>query len=307
MAPNVCRGMSRISMVLLIAVCVFAPRTANPSEPLIAGPGLVTTDWLAASLGNAGLRIIDARGSLGPYLQGHVPGAVFLHTESLRLSTGGIPGKLLPPDELAVIFGRVGVSNDTPVVVYSAAEDAFAAAAYIATVLEYLGHKQVAVLDGGFDKWQQEARNVSKDFPSVPQGRFAPAIHQEMMVTAEGISKSAQSSSVIVLDARPPQQHAAGHIPKSANLPLRDLLTSSTVPTWKSVEEIRQRAAKAGVTATTPVIAYCNSGREASQLAFTLRHVLGLKDVSVYDGSMIDWSARKLPKEVTPTTSTVAR
>ncbi|MCS7266278.1 MAG: rhodanese-like domain-containing protein, partial [Armatimonadetes bacterium] len=78
---------------------------------------------------------------------------------------------------------------------------------------------------------------------------------------------------------------------------LRDNLQGEKVLTWKSKDELLERFKKLGIDLKKPIVTYCNSGREGSQLWFTLRHVLGIPNVYLYDGSWIDWSARKLPKE----------
>ncbi len=132
-------------------------------------PQLISTAQLAQRLNDPNLRIIDARGALATYLQEHLPNALFLSTETLRLTRGGIPGQMLPPERLAEIFGAMGIGAENEVVVYSSAEDAFSAATYTALALLAIGHTRVAVLDGGFEKWKAENRPLSRAIP-----RFEP-------------------------------------------------------------------------------------------------------------------------------------
>jgi 3-mercaptopyruvate sulfurtransferase SseA len=108
---------------MLLTVALWSVAAA---QPLLDKPSLVTTDWLAKHLNAPNLRIIDARASLRDYLQGHIPNAIYLNTETLRISQGGVPARLLPPERLAEIFGAIGIGNAHTVVVYSSAEDAFA-------------------------------------------------------------------------------------------------------------------------------------------------------------------------------------
>ncbi|MCS7311850.1 MAG: sulfurtransferase [Acidobacteria bacterium] len=271
--------------------------TVASAQPLLTKPTLVTTEWLARHWDNPDLRIIDARPNLRDYLDGHIPKAIYLNTETLRISLGGVPARLLPPERLASIFGSIGIGHRHTVVVYSSGQDAFAHATYIAFVLEFLGHRAVGVLDGGFEKWQAEGRPIEKEFPQVAPTKFVPRVDRRLRADWLLVQKSVQSQEVQVLDARSPKAFAEGHIPMALNVFLRDNLQGQEVLTWKSQDELVQWFQASGVDLRKPIVTYCTSGREASQLWFTLRHVLGLQNVVVYDGSWIDWSARKLPKQ----------
>jgi thiosulfate/3-mercaptopyruvate sulfurtransferase len=100
-----------------------------------------------------------------------------------------------------------------------------------------------------------------------------------------------------VFDARESKLYEAGHIPKAKNLALASLLTTSGTKKWLPKAEILQRLRAAGYVEGKPVVTYCTTGREGSMLAFTLKHVAGIKNVRLYDGSMLDWRARNLPIE----------
>jgi thiosulfate/3-mercaptopyruvate sulfurtransferase len=261
-------------------------------------PQLISTAQLAQRLNDPNLRIIDARGALAAYLQEHLPNALFLSTETLRLTRGGIPGQLLPPERLAEIFGAMGIGAENEVVVYSSAEDAFSAATYTALALLAIGHTRVAVLDGGIEKWKAENRPLSRAIPRFePQTRTAQP-NPELFRTLEWLQKYLDSPEPVqVLDARAPQQYQAGHIPTAQNLFLRDLLRSEGgYSVWRSPDEIRDKVRQLGIDPARPLVVYCNSGREASQVWFTLRALLGI-EAQVYDGSWVEWSALELPSE----------
>jgi thiosulfate/3-mercaptopyruvate sulfurtransferase len=243
------------------------------------------------------LRIIDARASLRDYLQGHIPNAIYLNTETLRISQGGVPARLLPPERLAEIFGAIGIGNAHTVVVYSSAEDAFAHATYIAFVLELLGHRAIGVLDGGFEKWQAEGRPVSREFPKVTPTHFVAMVNPSLRADWLTVWRAVQKGEAQLLDARDPKTFALGHIPSARNAFLRENLQGERVLTWRDKEALMARLKALGIEPTKPIVTYCTSGREASQLWFTLRHVLNIPQVAVYDGSWIDWTARKMPKE----------
>lgn len=278
----------------LLALSFWAVAAA---QPLLDKPSLVTTEWLARYLNDPRLRLIDARATLRDYLQGHIPNAIYLNTESLRISRGGVPARLLPPERLAEIFGAIGIGNEHTVVVYSSSAEAFSYATYVAFVLEFLGHRAIGVLDGGFEKWQAEGRPVVQEFPKVHPTRFVLNVNPSLRADWLTVQSAIQKGGVQLLDARDPKVFAAGHIPSARNAPLRENLQGEKVLTWRDKETLMARLKALGIDPTKPIIPYCTSGREASQLWFTLRHVLGLPHVAVYDGSWIDWTARQLPKE----------
>ena len=268
------------------------------AQTRIEQPQLISTAQLAQRLNDPNLRIIDARGTLATYLQEHLPNALFLSTETLRITRGGIPGQMLPPERLAEIFGAMGIGADSEVVVYSSAEDAFSAATYTALALMAIGHTRVAVLNGGFEKWKAENRPLTRAIPRFePQMRTAQP-NPDLFRTLEWLQKYLDSPEPVqLLDARAPQAYQAGHIPTAQNLFLRDMVRSEGgYSVWRSPDEIRDKVRQLGIDPARPLVVYCASGREASQLWFTLRALLGI-EAQVYDGSWVEWSALGLPSE----------
>lgn len=279
------------------ALFTFWLLTVAAAQPLLDKPQLVTTEWLAQHLNDPRLRVVDARDSLRDYLQGHIPNAIYLNTETLRVSQGGVPARLLPPERLAEIFGAIGIGNNHTVVIYSSSRDAFAHATYVAFVLEILGHRSIGVLDGGFEKWQSEGRPVSREFPKVAPIKFVPKIQSQLMADWFTVWRVIQKGEAQILDARDSKTFAAGHNPSAHNAFLRENLQGEGVLTWLDGKALMSRFKSLGIDLNKPIVTYCTSGRQASQLYFTLRHVLGLPQVTLYHGSWIDWTARKLPKE----------
>ncbi len=282
----------------ILGLLLTTTLTLGLAQSRIEKPQLVSTDWLAQRLNDPSIRILDARGALPAYLQEHLPNAIFLNTETLRISRGGIPGQLLPAERLAEIFGAMGIGAENEVVVYSTNEDAFSAATYTALALIAIGHTRVAVLDGGFEKWKAENRPLTNKIPIFTPQSLPAQPNPEIFQTLEWLQKYLDSPEPVqLLDARAPQQYQAGHIPTAQNLFLREMLrTEGNVSVWRSPAEIREKLKQLSVDDQRPIVTYCNSGRESSQLWFTLRYVLGIP-VQTYDGSWVEWSAKGLPVE----------
>ena len=182
-------------------------------------------------------------------------------------------------------------------VIYSSGEESFSHAAYVAFVLNWLGHRAIGVLDGGFEKWRAEDREITLAFPSHARAEFEARPDSELLKTRQEVMDAISGESAVLLDARRPEQYESGHIPTARSFFLQNTLEGDTVKTWKSPEELRALASEAGVRADRPTITYCTSGRESAQIWFTLRYVAGLEDVSSYHGSWIDWTAAGLPAE----------
>lgn len=283
---------------LAIAVLWLALLAQAVAQTRLDKPQLVSTEWLASRLNDPNLRIVDARGSMPAYLQEHIPNAIFLHVETLRLSRGGVPGQLMPAERLAEIFGGMGISPDHEVVVYSSTEDAFASATYVALALISIGHQRVGVLDGGFEKWKAENRPLTNKIPQFEPRAYPPRPDTSLFRTLEWIKQHLDSpESVQLLDARAPQQYQAGHIPTAQNLFLREMLRpEGNISVWRNPDEIQAKLKQLGIDPQRTIVTYCNTGREASQLWFTLRYVLGI-EAYLYDGSWVEWSAKGMPVE----------
>ncbi len=285
---------------------------ASVDSALVLTSRLVSTEWLAQNLNNKNLRIIDVRSTVRDYWENHVPGAVYLSPEALRMADRGVPGKLMPAEVLVVMLGKMGVGRNTAVAVY--AEQSDFKPAYLVWALDYLGHPSSAILDGGFTKWKEEGRPVTQDYPAVtpveyrlPASGSGPANVRatlEQVLEAVRAAGSGQNKGALLLDARPQELYTGekgswkrkGHIKGALNHFWGTDINEDG--TWKSREELSAVFAELGALPERPVIVYCGQGQMSSHLYFTLRHVLGYGDVKNYDGSFNEWSNREeLPVE----------
>jgi thiosulfate/3-mercaptopyruvate sulfurtransferase len=269
-------------------------------------PGIVASGDLARLLERGDVTLVDVRTDFAQYLQNHLPGAVYLNTETLRAEDGGVPNLLLPRASYAALFSRLGVRLDRPVVIYASGEARNIDATYVAWILHGFGHGDVRVLDGGYAKWQLEGRALTRKYPhfaptEIPEGEFRPE-----RATLDDVRQALGQEDVVLVDARPPDQYAGeagaqlrlGHIPGAVSHFWQTDLEGDFAKVWKPREEIRAGYAAQGISPEKRVIAYCNGGLESSHVYFTLRALLGYPDVRVYDGSWTEWSEREeLPIE----------
>ena len=161
--------------VLLAPGLVFAAGYANSDL-------LIETAQLEKMLNDPGVRVVDARPN-GEYKKGHIPGAVNLSYQEIDDPKGQVENELLPTETLATMLGDRGIGKDTKVVFYDASGGFRAARLF--WMMEYLGHRKVAILNGGYPKWVKEGRNVTKKAPTVEKARFPMSVTPRKLATAD--------------------------------------------------------------------------------------------------------------------------
>lgn len=265
---------------------------------------LISTNQLAARLGDHQIRILDCRFSLADkqagernYLQGHIPGAVFADLErdlSAAISPGSGRHPLPDSEQLISKLRAWGISNNSEVVVYDDMQGAMAARMW--WLLRWLGHEQVALLDGGINKWNAEGRELETQIPKYPAGQFKARADNSAWLTTEQIEHALAQQSIVLIDARSAARFAAeeepidpvaGHIPGALNRPFQCNLNSAG--TFLSPDALRQSFAE--ITSYHPpqqVVHMCGSGVTACHNLFAME-LAGIAGSKLYVGSWSEW------------------
>lgn len=232
------------------------------------------------------------------YDKGHIPSARFLALSDIVVTRDGVPNEMPTPEELARVFGSLGVKNNGSAVLYGDMQGLFAARAW--TALDYIGVR-ASLLDGGFERWRAEDRAI-ETAPGAPNnsGSLQPSQNLNVLVDYHTAKDLLGRKNIVFVDARPPEEYSgaktgdgvtrAGHIPGAVNIFWKLHLVSDADPVLKADGELRAMFEKAGVTRDKKVVAYCRTGVQASHTYFVLRR-LGY-DIVLYDGSFIEWSAQ---------------
>jgi len=250
--------------------------------------GLIATDALDALVREADPAVLDVRG-MAAYLKGHIPGAVSTRWQEFLDPHSPVKGILHPDSaELARRFGALGVTNDRPVVVYSEPFEYWGAEGRFYWMLNYLGHDDVRVLDGGFPKWRREGRDVAHMPTRAKERPFTPVVRLETLVDREGVEAALDDPEAVVVDARSSEEYAKeGHVPGAVNLPWSALYTEDG--TLRPEPELRALFAAAGITPDREIVPYCTGGVRSAWV-FAVLHLLGYPRLRNYDGSWWDWT-----------------
>jgi len=264
---------------------------------------LVSTAWLADHLGDPDLRVLDAswhmpdtgRDARAEYDAAHIPGARFFDIEDISDHRSELPHMAPPVEKFMSRLRAMGVGDGHQVVVYDGA--GLFSAARVWWLFRLMGKTDVAVLDGGFPKWQAEARPV-EDMAPVPRERHMTVQRQAHMVKdVSQVAAAVKLRDWQIVDARSPARFRGdtpepraglrvGHMPGAINLPYASLLNPDN--TMKRGDALRAAFEAAGVDLDRRVITTCGSGVTAAILSLGLE-LLGHRDHALYDGSWAEW------------------
>ena len=272
---------------------------------------LVSTEWVENNINNPNVRIIEVDYDPSNYYLGHIPNASLIDWK--KDMNDPLVRDIVNKKQFEELMGKLGITNETTVVLYGDFNNWFAAFAF--WVFKYYGHDDVRLMNGGRKKWIEEDRPLTKDIPVFKQTIYtAKEPNEHIRAYLDYVKSSLNYVGIdkILIDVRSPKEFTGeilappeypneggqrgGHIPKAINIPWS--LVVNEDGTFKSYEEIKQLYEKHGVKEDKEIIVYCRIGERASFTWFVLTQLLGYKNVKVYDGSWSEWgNIVKLPIE----------
>ena len=297
MKPDVSHHLIRVAAFALLTLTVATASLSaagGTEQPLVrTAPDqiLVTPEWVAEQ-GDA-VVILDVGRSFEEFAAGHVPGAAFVQREVIATERNGVGSMLPEPDLVAADLAELGVSQETPVVVYDAGRGTWSSRLFWA--LEYLGHEQVHLLDGGLTAWQETGISLSQEILVPQQGDFVAQVREQLLADQEYVESNLGNGEVLILDARSPAEYSGedvraargGHVPGAINL---DWVNNSNSddPRFRPIEQLSQVYAQALQGHDGEVVTLCQAGFRAAHSYVALR-ILGYEEARMYDGSWSEW------------------
>ncbi len=268
---------------------------------------LVSTDWLAERLDAPDVRIVDGswflpdagRDGRQEFAAEHIPGAVFFDIDDIADNDSGLPHTMPSPEKFSSRVRELGLGDGGHIVAYDSGN--WMAAARVWWMFRVFGHDDVSVLDGGLEKWRAEGRSVS-DVPIMLRDRhFTARKNTFLLRDVDQLLANIDSGREQVVDVRAPGRFngtepepraglRSGHIPGSLNLPFAMLFDGES-QTLRDPEILRTLSTDAGIDLGRPIVTSCGSGVTACVAALAL-HLIGHRDIAVYDGSWSEWGSR---------------
>lgn len=265
----------------------------------------VSTDWLAAHLGEPGLGLIDASWHLPPtgrngaaeFRARHIPGAVFFDIDVIADASSGLPHMLPDPVAFSSAMRRLGLGDGMHMVVYDA--HGLFAAARVWWTLRAFGVADVKILEGGLPKWVAEGRPLEEGVVERQPRHFTGRLDHSFVASLADVRRALATGAAQVVDARPADRFRgeapeprpglkSGHMPGSLNVPFVDIVEHGKL---KSGDALTATLVAHGVDLAKPVITTCGSGVTAAILALAVEQAGG-RFTGLYDGSWAEWGGR---------------
>lgn len=260
---------------------------------------LVDTDWVDQHKNDPKVRVAEVDyDPTANYTLGHVPGSVLIDWKADI--NDPVTRNIITKQACESLLQRVGVNDDTTLVLYGDFNNWFAAFAF--WVFKYYGYKDVRLMNGGRKKWLEEDKPVTKDILSHAKGNFKASEPDSSIRVFLKYVRDTLGSKILV-DVRGPKEftgeilappeypteHAqrGGHIPGAVNIPWGQAVNDDG--TFKSADELQKLYQSKDVAADKEVISYCRIGERSSHTWFVLKYLLGYPNVKNYDGSWTEW------------------
>jgi thiosulfate/3-mercaptopyruvate sulfurtransferase len=303
-------SLTRITALLCLAAAMrtapAAPRLTNghatPKKAAIQAESLlVSVKWVAAHLNDPNIIVLHVDHTDSAYVAGHIPGSRLLNYMAIIENRDNRGAELPSVDSLRRLFEGVGVSNGSRVILYG--PDVLMTARAFFT-LEYLGHANVSIMDGGIGAWRSAGNALTKDVSPARRGAFTPRVRSVVVADAAWIQPRLGRSGLSLLDTRTPDEYngvgerrgipSKGHLQGAKHVEWQEyVLAARDDQRLKPREALGEMLRARGVAKTDTVVAYCYIGYRAS-LSYFVSRLLGY-EAKLYDGSYDDWFKRDLP------------
>jgi thiosulfate/3-mercaptopyruvate sulfurtransferase len=263
------------------------PALADTATPVAAETPIVDVAWLSAHLGDPTLRIIALQDDQG-FANSHLPGAVVVDWNKLNIASTTEASVETWRSAMAVLFTKLGVTTGSTVVAY---DPGTFYAARIWWVLDQIGLADKRLLSGGLPGWTPAdgQTETGAATPSPAVSRLPVTANDAGIARIDQVIAAVQDNSATFIDARTPQEYAAGHLPSAINIPMLANAVDGPIPYWKSPDALIKLYRDARIDPTARVIPYCSTGVRSANTFLALK-AIGYPDVALFTGSWTEWS-----------------
>ncbi len=225
----------------------------------------------------------------------HIPGAVHVSVKELMNGGQPWPNKLPSPPQLSALFSRLGLTDDTHVVVYD--DEGGGWAGRFIWTLDVIGHHKWSYLNGGFVAWHNEGFPMADEIPAPKALENEVKVNLDALVTTEEIMSHLEAGDLQIWDARSPAEYRgekvmsdkAGHIPGAINCEWTSLIDNRR--NMRIREDALEHLTQLGILTDKPTVTHCQS-HHRSGFTYMLGQILGFKNLRAYDGSWWEWGNR---------------
>ncbi|MBM7573716.1 sulfurtransferase [Aquibacillus albus] len=254
---------------------------------------LVDVEWVANHLDDENVQFVDLRGE--GYEGGHIPGASHITWPEIADPESPYDGVLLPAEPFAALMQEIGIDQDETVVIYDDGSSLSAARLFYA--LEYYGHQNLKIFNGGFTAWLNAGEDVSTESPEITKGDFVATANEKLVCDLETVEASLDDDNVIMLDTRSEEEYTGenlraergGHVPNAVHIEWSEAVEDvDGVPSFKSFDELTALYEEKGVTKDKTIVPYCQTNVRGAHTYFTLR-LLGYDSIKPYEGSWAEY------------------
>ncbi len=286
-------------LVMTSVMIILVLLTNAAGFPADRGEAIVSTGWLADNLNNTRLIIADIR-KVDEYKEGHIPGSVNVTYNAWRTTEKGISCQLPFKEDIEEALRSAGIGPASIVVIVGKADTDLDRAhpARVAWTMKYAGIANIAILDGGYNKWKAEDRPTTGGWVKAVPSSYCCNWNKDVLCSKECLKKKV--GRITIVDTRlhryfsgkvkDPGAKKKGHIPGSVNLPYAFAFKKDG--TFQDKDRLARYAVRsAGKDKKKELVVLCCTGRYSPTWWFLLSEVLGYENVSIYDGSMEEWCA----------------
>ncbi|MCD4772591.1 MAG: sulfurtransferase [Bacteroidales bacterium] len=222
------------------------------------------------------------------YAKVHITDAVNIDITTL-CKEGDVKGILKSPEELSKELGAKGLNADKKIIIYDNGKNVNAGRLY--WILEYLGFKDVKILDGHMKAWRAARKKVTKFVTKITPVTCSSTLNKDIITDYKYVKTNINNPKVVIVDVRSQKEYDEGHITNAKNFEYKNIVVEDK-GTLKSVQEIEELFNEAGLTADKEIILYCATSARAGIVFLAMKSLLKYPNVKIYDGAYNEWKTK---------------